>query len=306
MNLLLGIDGGGTRTRVQLVDGNGALVVEGEAGTANIHARGVDAAQAELLKAIASAFDRAGIPAQRVAVACLGLAGTDRADERAAWTAWAEAHVAERVIVVNDGALVLAAGTPENWGAALVAGTGSIVFGKTREGKTARAGGWGYLIGDEGSSYELAREALRAAAQAADGRGPATALLPAILEYWHCREPSDLIGRVYRPGATPADHAQLAPRVTRCAGQGDAVAQRLVDRAGQALAAAVRAVCVALDFREEVPLALTGGLVLSSAPVREALLRALGETPYRMNPVTPVDAPVRGAVRLAREMANTT
>lgn len=302
MTLLLGVDGGGTRTRVQLVDANGALLGEGEAGTANHHALGMPAAQAELLKAIANAFERAGIPAQRVSTACLGLAGTDRADERAAWTAWAEKQVAECVMVVNDGALVLAAGTPENWGVALVAGTGSVVLGKTRQGKTARAGGWGYLIGDEGSSYELAREALRAAAQAADGRGPATALLPAILEYWQARDPSELIAHVYRPGAAPAELAVLAPLVTRCAGEGDAVARRLVEQAGQALAMTVRAVCVALDFQEEVPLALTGGLVLSAAAVREALLRALGQTQYRMNPVTPVDAPVRGAVRLARSL----
>ncbi len=169
-----------------------------------------------------------------------------------------------------------------------------------------RAGGWGYLIGDEGSSYELAREAVRAVAHAADGRGPATALQPAILEYWNCREPSELIARVYQPDSAPADLAVLAPLVTRCAERGDPVAARLVDDAGQALATVVHAVCAALDFREPVPLALTGGLVLSSALVREALLRALAQTPYRINPVTPVDAPVRGAVRLAREMASAT
>lgn len=302
MNLLIGVDGGGTHTRVQLADAH-AVLGEGQAGTANYHARGMEAAAAELLRAIAAAFENAHLAMQRVAVACLGLAGVDRPAERVAWTAWAEEHVAERALVVNDGELVLAAGTPEMWGVALIAGTGSIALGKTRDGKLARAGGWGHIFGDEGSSYELAREALRAAAHAADGRGPDTRLLPAILEYWNCREPSELIARVYRPGALPADLAVLAPLVIACAEEGDAVARRIITDAAQELALAVTAVCAALEFKGSVPLALAGGLILSAAGLRAALDRALARSRYRCDPITPVAEPVRGAVRLARGLA---
>ncbi len=170
MNLIIGVDGGGTRTRVRIANAQGEILGDGEAGTSNLHAQGMEAAQEELRKAIASAFDHAGIQVQKVPAACLGLSGVGRPAERAEWTTWAEEHVAHQVRVINDGEIVLAAGTPENWGVALVAGTGSIAWGKTRTGKIARAGGWGFLMGDEGSSYDLARQALRAAAQAATGQ----------------------------------------------------------------------------------------------------------------------------------------
>jgi N-acetylglucosamine kinase-like BadF-type ATPase len=112
----------------------------------------------------------------------------------------------------------------------------------------------------------------------------------------------ELIARVYRPGLVPADLAILAPVVTHCAEQGDAVAQQLVNGAADALATAVRAVCAALDFKQETPLAMTGGLILSSI-VQKAFSRALEQLPYRISPITPVEEPVRGALRLAQELA---
>ncbi|CAG0945339.1 glucosamine kinase [Anaerolineae bacterium] len=302
-NFVIGIDAGATHTRARVANEHGEMIGAGEAGAGNPHARGIEAAQNEILTAIQRACDDARVAKQDIAAACLGIAGVGRADERAVWTTWAQEYIAPRVEILNDGEIVIAAGSPENWGVALIAGTGSSAWGKSRDGTLARAGGWGYLIGDEGSGFDLARGALRAATQAADGRGESTRLLDAILEFWNLREPMELIARVYRSGLKPGDMAQLAPIVLRLAAEGDAIAQALVMNAGESLAVAIGAVARALKIEnEKIPLALTGGLFLEAETLRAQLLAAARMRGFIFEPVTLVHEPVNGAVRIALEM----
>ena len=114
---VIGVDGGGTRTRARLANEQGELLGSGEAGIANPNAHGYAAAQKEILDAIDRAFQDAHIEKQIVAAACLGIGGVDRADERAQFAEWARQTIAPRAQIVNDGEIVLAAGLPENWGA---------------------------------------------------------------------------------------------------------------------------------------------------------------------------------------------
>ncbi len=305
--LVIGIDGGGSRVRARLANARGETLGNGEAGPANPHSRGTTAAQNEILLAIQRAFDDARISKQIVAAACLGIGGIDREAERAEWSAWARGAIAANASVVNDGEIVLAAGSEEQWGIALISGTGSIAWGKSRTGEMVRAGGWGHLLGDEGSAYDLSRKALRAAARAADGRGAATKLLDAILREWDLREPSELIPRVYRSEMKPADIAQLAPLVVRIAHEGDSVAQQLVERAGTALAQTVIAAARKLKFSEkEIPLAVTGGVLLKADSVRACLIERLNQSNFHFAPITLVQEPVAGAVRIARDLVKTT
>jgi len=142
--LVLGIDGGGTKTTALLADGEGRILGRGFAGSSNYHTIGLAAAGEALLEGIRAAFAEAEEAPRPVAAACLGLAGVDRPEDRELIRAWArEARVAEEVLVVNDGAIVLAAGTPDNWGVAVISGTGSIAWGRNPDGATARAGGGG-------------------------------------------------------------------------------------------------------------------------------------------------------------------
>lgn len=302
-SFVLGIDGGGTRTRAWLANLNGDTLGTGEAGTSNPYAAGYDAAQTEILVAIQSAFDNAKIEKQIVTAVCLGIGGIDRADERLRLQTWAEQNVARHAIVVNDAEIVLAAGSPENWGIALIAGTGSIAWGKSRTGKIARAGGWGYLIGDEGSGFDLARRGLQAAAQFADGRGEPTRLLDAILQFWHLASPQEIIPRMYRSGLKPADIAKLAPLVVQLAHDGDAIAQRLLEQAANDLTTTIIAVARALDLPvKKIPLALTGGLLLETASLRARVVALARERGYRFD-ATLVKEPVRGAIKLAQLVA---
>lgn len=302
-DLVIGIDGGGTHTRAILANLKGEPLGTGEAGTANPNAHGFPAAQNEILAAIQRAFDDARTKNQIVAAAGLGIGGVDRLEERARFQTWAEQNVAHQVAIMNDSEIVLAAGSPDNWGVALIAGTGSMAFGKSRAGKTARAGGWGYLIGDEGSGFDLGRSALRAATQAADGRGEPTQLLAAILDHWKLENFQQLIPHVYHTGLKPADFAQLASVVVRAAKNGDAVALNLLEQSATSLATTMVAVARALDFRETIPLALTGGLLIETATLRTRLVEIAKQRGHDFSPVALVLHPVMGAVKIALQLA---
>ena len=306
--LVLGIDGGGTKTVAWLAlrderDGQ-SVVGRGVAGPANPQAVGFDQATENLDQAIASAFDDAGVPCGRLAAAVVALAGSDRDENREVLHRWAdERRLAASFRVVNDALPVLAAGSPDGWGVALISGTGSLAFGQNPEGRVARAGGWGYLFGDEGSGYAVALAGLRAAAKSADGRIGKTDLIEILLKRLQIDDPKQLIPAVYRIADNRARIASLADVVTEAADNGDRVAQQILDSAAGELAAMVAAVARNLGLADTFPLALAGGLLLANRNLASRLkthLESLGLAP---NPITSVADPVLGAVKLALRLS---
>src|SRR5262249_42000963 len=158
--------------------------------------------------------------------------------------------------------LLLAAGTPEGCGVALVAGTGSIAYGQAPDGRSARAGGWGYLFGDEGSAYALVLAGLRTVACAADGRGPPTALTERFLSKLGLGGPQQLVPIFYRGSWERASLAALASLVFEAADAGDAVAAALLEQGARDLAAAAAAVVRQLGLEmHAVPMAFAGGVL---------------------------------------------
>jgi len=223
-----------------------------------------------------------------------------RPEDRAVMQTWAaERFPGATVAVVTDAQLVLAAGTPAGWGLALISGTGSLAYGEDAAGRNARAGGWGYLLGDEGSGYAIGLAALRAVMRAADGRGPATALTAAVLAHWGLQQPQELVRHVYRPELGRTEIAALAALVDAAAGQGDAVARALTAEAGRELALAVQAVARQLAFTGAVPCAVAGSVLVKGQAVATAFRAAAVELGLQLEPFTPVAEPVWGAIRLA-------
>jgi N-acetylglucosamine kinase-like BadF-type ATPase len=256
-------------------------------------------------RAVAAALADAHVAPGPLAAAVLALAGSDRERNQEAVKRWAEKRqLARSVRIVHDAVPVLAAGSPEGWGIALVAGTGSFAFGQSREGRSCRAGGWGFLFGDEGSGYAIAVAGLRAAAQAADGRGPATRLLGAFLEHLQLPSPEALIPIVYRIAGDRAAVAALAEVVLKTAGQNDATARELLDQAARDLAQLVAAVARRLGLAGAAfPLAFSGGVLVNSTRLQICLASYLAELGLRPDPVVHVAAPVAGAVKLALEQS---
>jgi N-acetylmuramic acid 6-phosphate etherase len=303
-DLVIGIDGGGSTTVALLATGT-EIIGRGEAGPSNMQAVGVTRAFNAIEDAVAAAFAAAGRSPAQVRKAVLGLAGADRPQEQSLVRTWAERFgLAKEVDVVNDAQLLLAAGTPEGWGIALVAGTGSIAFGRTRDGRLGRAGGWGYLLGDEGSAYALVMSALQELAHAADGRGQPTVLTERLLFAIGGQRPMDLIPAVYRGGWDRAALAGLAPIVLDAAGQGDAVANRIAAHGAHQLALTVAAAAMRLNLPpDHLPLAMTGGTLLNSEHYRQGVLQGLEKLGIHADPLTLVHDPADGGVRLARQAA---
>jgi N-acetylglucosamine kinase-like BadF-type ATPase len=298
--LLLGVDGGGSKTLALVADARGTVLGRGEAESSNYQSVGFSAATAAIEAATSMALEQAKCePATPIAAACFGLAGAARPADRARFDEWLVAQARTGCwTIVPDADLVLAAGTPAGAGVALISGTSSICYARTADGRTARAGGWGHLMGDEGSGYAIGVQALRLATQTADGRAGADTLLHAILEHWRLQEPSQLIPYVYHPERTRAGIAAVARLVAALAEEGDPFARELMAQAARDLARLVEAVVRALDLHEPA-LAFGGGFIGAHASLREAVI-ACAAVP--LGPCTHVPEPARGALVLARRL----
>ena len=303
-DLVIGVDGGGTKTFAVLADrATGAALGRGAAGPSNVMAVGTEAGLAAIATAIERAFAAANRPNCQVAAATLGLAGVDRQSGLELVRGWAtRSAIARDVLIANDATLLLAAGTPDGWGLATIAGTGSIAFVRDPAGTVRRAGGWGYVLGDEGSAYRLTLAALHAVCHAADGAGPSTALTDALLRAMSVADVPNLIPAIYQGPWDRAALAGLAP-VVLAAAESDVVAAEIVasGAADLALTAAAAVQSQALPAGP-VPTALAGGLLLGSERYRTAFLSALRSHGIEVGPVMPVAEPALGAVVLAQRL----
>jgi N-acetylglucosamine kinase-like BadF-type ATPase len=296
--ILLGIDGGGSKTRALVADAQLTLLGSAAAGTSNLQVAGVDGAGAAIAAAASAALAATGRPDARPAAVCLGLAGAGRPADRERLLAWAAAHWPDLpCAVVSDLEPVIAAGTPAGWGVALIAGTGSACLGIAPDGRSAKVGGWGFVLGDEGSGYDLAARALRLATQTADGRGDARAILDAILAHCGLAEPRELVAHVYGRALAPATIAAMARPIIVLAEAGDSHARFLLNSCADELARAARAAAARLELVAP-PLALAGGLIGASQQLRAAIAAHLSG----WSPVTFVDDPARGTLVLARRL----
>lgn len=301
---LLAVDGGGTKTQAIVADLEGKVLARGLGPSSNHHRVGLDAFGRALTTAIDGALQHVLGPrpkeawhAAPIAAACFGLAGVDCKEDETLVSTWVKAQgIAPSFVVVNDSQLVLAAGTPEGWGVALISGTGSVCLGRSKDGRSRRAGGWGPLLGDEGSGYQIALRALRAATQTADGRAGAQALLQAVLRHWGLDDASALIPHVYSSTMNQSELAGLAVVVLELAGKGDPVAAGIVTDAAQQLAAHVDALVHQLELTRP-PLALAGGVL--RATLRNSLQAAIRS---ELGPISYVADPSLGGVALARRL----
>ncbi len=303
--LLLAIDGGGTKTdcRIALFDGQLRILGQGLAGPSNLRALGAGQAFANLEVAVAAAFASAGLKRSTAAVACLALAGADRTSEQLQILEWAAAaRLSQQLRIVNDAVPLLFTESGDGTGVALIAGTGSLAWGCNADGRTARAGGWGYLLGDEGSAYAIGNAALRAVTMHADGRSPSTLLTELVCTELDIPGPSGIVERVYGAVVPRQVIAELAPLVFAAARREDAAATDILHHASAQLARMAATVAATLQLPTPLNLACTGAVLLNQPDYRHAVTTAItaltGQTPQ----VTCVTDPVLGALQLARQL----
>ena len=295
---VLGIDAGGTKTVCLLADEQGRVVSEGRGGGANLHASGELEVEKVLHQVMESAIgERDIVPA----AICLGIAGVDRDDEaRTVRAIMRRIGHKSRVVVVNDALIALVAGAGNAPGIVIIAGTGSIVYGCNARHQAARAGGWGHIIGDEGSGYWIGREALAAVMRAVDGRGPATRLTDDVLEHFQIADTSHLPRIVYDHELPRASVAALGPLVQRASDLGDAAATRILERAAEELTLGARSVASSLEMRgDPFDFVLAGGVFRVVPWLEEALGKQLVEIAPRSQVRLLEQEPAAGAVCLA-------
>lgn len=296
---LLGVDAGGTRTRAVLTDGEGRVLGEG-AGPAGLLEPGDPSGAAEAIAlACQGAAEAARTPLPADAL-WAGVAGAGREEARSALqAALEEAGLARRVRVGTDAdAAFHDAFGDRNPGILLVVGTGSIALARGPEGEVARCGGWGWLLGDEGSGYRIALEGLRAVCRADDGRERPTVLTRLLLGASGAMGPSGLVPWAAR--APKGEIAGLAPLVLRSADAGDPVAARIVDDALVELIRQAEVAAFRAGYRPPFEVALAGGLVSNGGPLRARLSDALGRHGFGVRP-REVNA-ARGAAGLAASL----
>lgn len=261
MKLFLGVDGGQSGTTAAIGDETGLVLGEGEAGPSN-HVAGA-AGRAKLDRAVresvGQAAAQAGLDAATLEFesACFGMSGgpDDKLEILSGLVR------AGRLIVTTDAAVALAGATGKGQGIAVIAGTGSMALGRNGQGRTARAGGWGYVFGDEGGAFDMVRQAVRAALRMEEGWGPATALRAALLEATGLVSANEMLHRFYTPEWERSRVAALAPLVDRAASEADAVAPHIVHQAAQELAQLAAAVRGQLwKPGETVEIAYAGGV----------------------------------------------
>jgi N-acetylglucosamine kinase-like BadF-type ATPase len=253
VKLFLGVDGGQSGTTALIGDESGHVVGLGRAGPCN------------RLENVSQALARSGGASAIFDSACLGLSGGiagREADLR-------KIVAAERHLFTHDAWIALAGAMAGEPGIVAIAGTGSIAFGRNREGKCARAGGWGYVFGDEGGAFDITRQALRAALRQEEGWGPPTALGEMLLRATGAQNASDLLHRCYTDDFSRERVAALAPLVGQAAAGGDQIAHEILKGAAQSSATLVAAVRAQLFESAEPVLVSYSGGVFASQEIRE-------------------------------------
>ena len=299
---VLGIDAGGTKTVCQLADAEGKVLAEARGSGANLQAVGELEVEKVLHQVMEEAIgDRPVVPS----VICLGIAGVDRPEDATIVRAiMKRIGYKARVVVVNDALVALEAGAPGQPGVVIISGTGSISYGRNAQGEAARSGGWGYVLGDEGSGYWIGRSALRAVLREADQRGPKTQLTQMLLEHFGVGQAQALIHEVYHTNLKPAAIGALARSVQAAFLQGDQAAVGILRAAADELESAAVSVARRLGLvGQEFPFILAGGIFRAVPWLEQELSRRLPVIARRSTVLILDREPASGAVALALQEA---
>lgn len=300
-SLFLGVDGGGSKTAAVVVDPGLTILGEGIAGPSNHLRVGIEEATAELRRAIMQACTAAGTRPEAIEYVYCGIAGADHPRHRAALVeAMRTLFPRDNFTIDSDARIALTGAIGHGSGIVVVAGTGSVAFGRNSAGNEARAGGWGPTLGDEGSGYSIARHGLSAIVRAFDGRGDATLMTDLLCDRYGMCQPDELPYFVYAPSTHANDIAAYCKLVIDAARRGDAVARAIFEAEGEELAVTVLAVARALGIlREGFPVAWVGGAFAAGPLLLDPLASRLHHEAPGARLQQPVESPLIGAARMA-------
>lgn len=299
MPIVIGIDGGGTKTTCA-VSRDGQLLASVKTGASNLVRVSDEEAKTSVQSAIKSACQSAGVALEDVEAACVGAGGASREQTSARMHDIVAELISGPIEIVGDMVVAHEAAMRGGAGVIIIAGTGSIAYGRNERGETARAGGWGPVISDEGSGSWIGRNAVAAAFRALDC-GRSTVLIRHIMDRWKVITRDDLIQTAN--GNPQPNFSLLAPSVFQAAGEGDIVAQELLTDAGSELAKLTKVVVRRLwPGQHDIQIAALGGIFTNSKFVYKVFENSVRSERARASVRLMTDDPVMGAVFRAERL----
>jgi N-acetylglucosamine kinase len=299
MGYIIGIDGGGTKTVGLLTTETGKHIAKVQAGPSNYHVVGTERTQEVLKKIISQLSVHVGKTALDSIHFCIGMAGLGREEDREVIGQICDKiGINKNRILTHDAHIALVGGIGKQEGVIVISGTGSIVYGINEHGKEARAGGWGYLLGDEGSGYDIGLKGLQAVARAADKREPPTELTHLILNKLDLDTPNDLIRWTH--AASRDEIAGLAAIVFKAIEIGDTKSKVIIDSAFSELACAVETVTMQLELTHPFEIVFSGGILLHQPILANKLQRWIEKIIIGSSVIFPKYESAYGAVLLAK------
>jgi len=298
MDCLIGIDGGGSRTRAVLVDGSGNLLAGALGGPANIQLHNKETFKTTINSLLSELYTSSRSSSRMVKAIVAGFAGAGRSSNREiAGSILDKLDLKNRHKIMTDMEIALYGAFRDKPGIILIAGTGSAAFGRDAIGNVRRCGGWGYLVGDEGSGYYIGRTAVRYTLQSYDTILPATVLTDIICEAFDLETIDQIIPAIYSGAVSRIDIANLAPAVLDAEVQGDQVALMIIEEAGKSLGKLVETLLHRLKFEAKpVNLCLAGSIFKKRDTLLPYILENIQDGVRIVDPQFP---PVVGAALLA-------
>jgi N-acetylglucosamine kinase-like BadF-type ATPase len=309
LDLILGVDGGGTKTTVQIADCKGKLITENKSGSSNYKSVGIENTRININSAVLGAVRNLKVTDRIIfKSACFGLSGNDSCEDKNIYhkiifnSKIKDYLNPAKTIICNDTRTGLAAGSSSKNGIMVICGTGSNCFGINEKGEEAKANGWDYILGDEGSGYEVGIKALRAFMKAYDGRGESTFLSKTILEDLNIKNVSELIRWAYKDSFSKDKIAAVAKTVCRTAEMGDKISKKILKEEADEVIISVKTVVDKLGLADkEFDLVFVGNVFKCEKYFKSVLMRKLKSKFTKINFKSLTKKPVEGAIKLALE-----
>ena len=295
-----GIDGGGTNSRLAITDSQGKVLCGSTAGSTNIYSVSKDEVRSNLSRLLDSALISIGLQKTDLQAGCLGSAGLGREIEQKIYREFFDSLIKPDFLLklCTDGETLLCGGLQDLEGYCLIAGTGSIAQGRSRDGRLVRSGGHGYMLGDEGSSAWIGRTAIARSLRSLENRDLSTEMMPLILKAAGLEKAGDLVKYVHHD-ADKAVIGALAPTVALSARNGDPLALDILNSGARELALLVKSVLERSPWIEHKALVLAGGVIENNDILAEKLKDILSRENPELSVGLPKGTALEGACLLA-------
>lgn len=280
LKYIIGIDGGGTKTKGYIGDESGNIIAEHISGASNYHAVGIQNTRKAIQDVVSGLCSAAGINIQKVSAVSLGMAGLARKEDRECIDVLMKKIGFESTLLCSDAYTSLIGAFGGERGVVTICGTGSISMGFDAEGNIVRAGGWGHIISDEGSGYYIGCQCLRKIMRIYDGMEEKSLLTGYVLDYLNMKSEEELISYIYSKDTGKREVASLSPLVFRASDEGDKIAIGILQRAAESLCEITETVIKKLYLSNDTPLVACDGGILRNVPAVRNRFESIMKSKY--------------------------